>query len=585
MHSVIQRFFKNSPRTFIIGAILLITLLASFLRFYKLADAPPVFNPDEASIAYNAYLLHEVGRDEWEKPWPLVLEAFGDQKIGGYTYLTVASFALFGVSEFSVRLPAALASIDVVLVSGLLVYLLYRNKREENKQHNGTPLALVTMAIISIQPVFIWYGRVAFEATVALLCTLVILVLLLSVYPRIAARALKTKQLLVVVSIILLMTAAVFFYNVPLIILPFIFLPVPVWYGLRKWRVWLPVVTVGAITWALLMLSTQGLTAQKSRITLFGDPTIQAEQNQYYLDFENPLQQKLLGNKYVFYAREVSERFIASLSPEYIVHNTNGHPWHAFPGSGYLTTPVYFLGWIGVLGTAWTAWTQWRKSQVSKETKVRLLMIYLTLISLVPSIITVNAPHATRTLLFFVGWVYFSALGVMLIINLMQNLRSLHRGFSIATILVLSVIISWPSALYAQSLLSANHSAEIWGTGLRAGLPEIIAQVEGDYSENQTIAVHDTRGFSYIMFAWYTRMDPDTFFSTVQRSPPDTINFKYGSRAGRYVFVQDKAYFQAENKYVPIIFWEDSWQLYDAKVEEEKMKWRGSATKSATIQQ
>lgn len=581
---VLRMFFQDKNRAVIF--IILISLLAGFLRFYKLADIPPVFNPDEASIAYNAYLLQETGTDEWQKSWPLVLEAFGDQKIGGYTYLVVASFATFGVSEFSVRLPAALAGMGVIFVAGLLVYRLQttgKTAATHQHKHNTLALSLLTMALISIQPIFIWYGRVAFEATVALLITL-ILITLLYCYNNFFTSSPRKVQLIFLLGISLLIAISVFLYNVPLVLVPFIFLPVPLWYGLQRWKIWLPVVLIGALTWLVLLIWSQGIAAQKSRITLFGDPTIQAEQNQYYLSFENPIHQKLLGNKYAFYAREVTERFVASLSPVYLVSNANGHPWHTLPGFGYLTWPVYILGWFGLLGSIQKIWESWKKNKdLTRDSKGEILLMYLMFSSLLPAVITVNAPHATRTLLFFVGWTYFSSIGVLTLYNFLKQRLNKHALIKIFLILAHSSLLLWPSVQYAQALFTSATDAPVWKTGLRAGLPQIISQVESTYPTDETIAVHDERGFSYIMFAWYTRMEPTVFFETVRRNPPDTINFKYGSQAGRYIFVQDKASFQEENKYIPLISWNDGWQLYDAKVEEEKIRMQMAASESAEI--
>ncbi|KKQ38117.1 MAG: hypothetical protein US53_C0001G0022 [Candidatus Woesebacteria bacterium GW2011_GWA1_37_7] len=43
--------------------LLLIILLAAFLRFWKLGSYPAL-NADEAAIGYNAYSLLETGKDE-----------------------------------------------------------------------------------------------------------------------------------------------------------------------------------------------------------------------------------------------------------------------------------------------------------------------------------------------------------------------------------------------------------------------------------------------------------------------------------------------------------------------------------------
>ena len=43
--------------------LVVIILLASFLRLYNLANVPPHLTPDEASLGYNAYSILKTGKD------------------------------------------------------------------------------------------------------------------------------------------------------------------------------------------------------------------------------------------------------------------------------------------------------------------------------------------------------------------------------------------------------------------------------------------------------------------------------------------------------------------------------------------
>ena len=59
--------------------LLLIFLLASFLRLKNLAVDPPGFYTDEASVGFNAYKILTTARDEHGKFMPIFFEAFGDR--------------------------------------------------------------------------------------------------------------------------------------------------------------------------------------------------------------------------------------------------------------------------------------------------------------------------------------------------------------------------------------------------------------------------------------------------------------------------------------------------------------------------
>src|SRR5437773_2571614 len=93
-----------------------IILLAILLRFYQLGNNPPSIDWDEASTGYNAYSILKTGKDEYGNFLPLSFRSFDDYKPPVYIYLTVPSVAVFGLTEFAVRLPAAIIGVLAVLV-------------------------------------------------------------------------------------------------------------------------------------------------------------------------------------------------------------------------------------------------------------------------------------------------------------------------------------------------------------------------------------------------------------------------------------------------------------------------------------
>ena len=108
------------------SCLVLILLLAAFLRFYRLGDYPPSFWQDICSIGYDAYSLLKTGKDHWGNPFPhLYLRSLGDFKLPIFTYLTIPGVALFGLNEFAVRFPSALFGVLTVLLTFFLVRELF----------------------------------------------------------------------------------------------------------------------------------------------------------------------------------------------------------------------------------------------------------------------------------------------------------------------------------------------------------------------------------------------------------------------------------------------------------------------------
>jgi 4-amino-4-deoxy-L-arabinose transferase-like glycosyltransferase len=161
--------------------ILLITilLLGSFLRFYKISSIPPGINWDEAAVGFNAHLITQSGRDEWGQKYPLFFRSFDDYKAPLQTYLVALSVKLFGVNEFAVRLPSALAG----TLSILLIYILTKSFRaskasREIQRTTSWPekYALLSALLLAITPWSIHFSRAAFEANIALLFILIALI-------------------------------------------------------------------------------------------------------------------------------------------------------------------------------------------------------------------------------------------------------------------------------------------------------------------------------------------------------------------------------------------------------------------------
>ncbi len=104
----------------------LILFLAAGLRFYQLGQIPSGFIPEEVSNGWNAYSLLKTGRDEWGVTLPLIFKETGGYKLALNSYLIVPSVAIFGLNEFAVRLPAALAGVIAVWLTFILTARLFK---------------------------------------------------------------------------------------------------------------------------------------------------------------------------------------------------------------------------------------------------------------------------------------------------------------------------------------------------------------------------------------------------------------------------------------------------------------------------
>lgn len=138
--------------------LVLICIFFIFTRFYKIAEIPPSAYWDEASIGYNAYSIAQTGRDEWGDFLPIHFRAFGEFKLPVYIYSVVPFVKIFGLNEFSVRFPAVLFSLGVVILTYFLAKKLFHNENT----------GLFSSFFVTISPWFFIFSRTGFEATAGL---------------------------------------------------------------------------------------------------------------------------------------------------------------------------------------------------------------------------------------------------------------------------------------------------------------------------------------------------------------------------------------------------------------------------------
>lgn len=101
--------------------LIIIILFSFILRFVWLGSFPPSIYTDEANQGYNAYSLYLTGKDEHGEYLPVSLRSFGDWKPPVNTYLMTPYVSLFGLNEWSIRLPSAILGTLSILTTYFLV--------------------------------------------------------------------------------------------------------------------------------------------------------------------------------------------------------------------------------------------------------------------------------------------------------------------------------------------------------------------------------------------------------------------------------------------------------------------------------
>ena len=143
-------------------AVILITLIGGFLRFYKITINPPSLTGDEISFGYAAYSVLKTGRDEYGKSFPLVFKSVGDFKNPLPAYLMVPSIKVFGLTDFAIRFPNALMGTIAIPIFFLFLLDIFKNKK----------FAFIGSFFLAISAWNIFYSRLAYETLTASLFVL-----------------------------------------------------------------------------------------------------------------------------------------------------------------------------------------------------------------------------------------------------------------------------------------------------------------------------------------------------------------------------------------------------------------------------
>lgn len=144
-----MRFFRDHKY------VIAIFFIGALLRLIGLDELPAGLNQDEASAGYDAYAILTHGMDRNGYPYPVHLVAWGSGQNALYSYLAIPFIALFDLSVFSFRLPAALLG----AFSTLIMYWMFL-------QFSSRTGALIAAFLVAVSPWHLMMSRWGLEANI-----------------------------------------------------------------------------------------------------------------------------------------------------------------------------------------------------------------------------------------------------------------------------------------------------------------------------------------------------------------------------------------------------------------------------------
>lgn len=410
-------------------SFVLILLLTLFSRFYRVTSSPPSLYWEEMALGYDAYSVLKTGKDHLgNSPSIIAFESYGDYKPALYFYLLLPSLAVFGLNEFSVRLPTILAGVGIVvgvgLIARMLITLLDQEQLSFPKRKLAQLVQCLAMLVTTLSPWAILFSRAAWESNVAT-CFIVWGVGTCLWAIQNEARNVQTpnklKKLFYSSSLFLelgliFFGLAMYTYHATRFIGPllalFLFsvafsrkLQWPIKFEKEKKRIgrYFLIGCGFLVVLAPLLISLGDNTIQQrlAETSIFADGHVVRESNQARAQANYTLWSKIFFHRDVLYFKEFSENYLKHFNFQFLFLTGDANLRHSvqYFGQLYLFESILILIGLGF---------------VFRQRKILFwFLIFWLLIGVIPAALTDAAPHALRTLAIMPVYMLFITFGIM----------------------------------------------------------------------------------------------------------------------------------------------------------------------------
>lgn len=492
--------------------LLLIVLLGAILRFYQLGQIPALHR-DEAFLGYNAYSILKTGKDMSGVFLPLHFESF-IYSPSGYSYLTIPSIIIFGLTSFSIRFPAAFFGTLTIVLTFFLTIEVFSKHKYKNY------LGYLSSFLIAISP---WHINLSKTATEN-----VVVVFFLSFGAILILKWLKNKKSVFLFSSFLMFFLTLLIYQAPRAFLPF-FIPlllITFFTEIKKNKKLVQFISLFLITILLplfVILSSKELSLRIRTVSIFAD-----KGTQLILDEQirrdgtkviPTIVTRTFHNKFFSYSSIVVENYFKHFSFDFLFTDQGYPQRYSVPLVGLLyifELPFLIFGAYSLL-------------RFSKKTT--LFLVGWWLIAPIGSALTSDdIPNLQRTLIAFPVIPIISALGLCQFFLFLKN-KFLISSFT----LVLSSVVVYSLLFYFHQYYFHFSAYMSWYR--QDGYETLVSNVNKNLVNYKKAVITNRESAPTIFFLFYGRYDPLKFQQDTKESKLrdfDRLGF------GKYEFSQEE---------------------------------------------
>ena len=449
-----------------------IVIVGAVLRLLWLDKYPAGFTPDEAAFGYNAYSILKTGKDEWGTPWwklPYTnLRSFGDYKLPLYSFLAIPGIKIFGLNEFTTRLPNALLGTMAILA----VYLC------ATKLLKQSSIGLAAAALLAISPWAISLSRGAFEANLATFF------LPLGLYLYLANKSFFSA---------LVFSLGAYSYHSTRAITPLILALTFIFYKRINWKFVL-LFTIFSLPIIFSVLGTAS--SRISDVGLFnptdnwnGVATRRFEARNRGL---SDAISRLFSNKLIYTVSTTFKNYVSYFSPQFLFTSGAGEATYGMiPGRGvlyYIEIPL-LISFLLLL--------------TKRPTSQTWFLLSLILVSALPAALSKGPGYPANRVAVLIPFLYIAiSLGL---VNLLTSLKDYRKTLTIALLCAYSLSLIFFLEDYVYHAPSINPQAMTYGWRELAPRLKSIARRFTDVRISRSLSEPP------IFVAFYWQIDPGVY--------------------------------------------------------------------------